>query len=66
MSTIEEIEDAVKRLSPDKLAEFRAWFTEFDAQLWDRQIEHDVAAGKLDALAEQALREFREAQSTDQ
>ena len=45
MSTIEEIEDAVRRLSSSELADFRTWFAEFDGALWDRQIEEDVAAG---------------------
>ena len=55
MSTIEEIEEAVRGLSAQELAAFRAWFTEFDAAAWDRQIEQDIAAGRLDALAEEAL-----------
>ena len=32
---------------PEELAEFRAWFADFDGALWDRQIEEDVAAGML-------------------
>ena len=56
---IDDIKDAVRQLTPEKLAEFREWFAEFDAQLWDRQIERDAAAGKLDALAEEALAEHR-------
>jgi len=42
------------------LAEFRAWFAEYDAELWDFQIERDVAAGRLDRLAEEALEDLRE------
>ena len=34
---------------------FRVWFAEFDAEVWDRQFEEDVAAGRLESLAEQAL-----------
>ena len=60
MSTIQEIENAVRHLSPDELAVFRAWFAEFDADLWDRQLEQDVAAGRLDKLAEEALTDLRE------
>ena len=59
MSTIEEIENAVSKLPAEQLAAFRAWFAEFDAQLWDRQLEEDVASGKLDALAKEALRDSR-------
>jgi hypothetical protein len=59
MSTVQEIEAAVSRLSPDQLAAFRAWFTRFDVEAWDRQFEEDAAAGRLDALADEALRDLR-------
>ena len=65
MSTIGEIEAAVRRLSSGELAEFRTWFAEFDGTLWDRQIEEDIAAGRLDALAEEALRDLREDRCTE-
>lgn len=55
MTKIEIIERQIKELSREELAEFRAWFAEFDAELWDRQFEADVKAGKLDALADRAL-----------
>jgi hypothetical protein len=64
MSTIHEIEAAVQRLSPDDLEAFRVWFAEFDAAQWDRQLEQDVAAGRLDALAEEALQDFRNGRCT--
>lgn len=35
-----------------------------EAQKWDQQLATDVAAGKLDALAEEALRDFREGRTT--
>jgi len=59
MSSLQEIEDAIGKLSPDELAAFRVWFAEFDAKIWDRQIEEDVAAGRLNKLAEQALQHLR-------
>ena len=65
MSTIAEIETAVSRLSPEELSAFRAWFTEFDAEAWDRQFEEDVAAGRLDVLAEEALRDLRAGRCRD-
>jgi hypothetical protein len=52
MITIHEIEQAISKLPPEDLAAFRAWFAEFDAEVWERQFEQDVAAGRLDALAE--------------
>jgi hypothetical protein len=57
MSKIEELEQKVQALSPEELARFREWFLEFDWAAWDRQLERDVRAGKLDALAEKALRD---------
>ena len=57
--TLEELEKTVSKLPPDQLAQFRAWFLEFDAERWDKQIESDVSAGRLDALAEEAIREHR-------
>jgi hypothetical protein len=59
MTTVETIERAIKELSPEELAKFRRWFLEFDAAAWDAQIEADAAAGKFDALAEEALAEYR-------
>lgn len=55
MGSIKLIEKAVEALPPAELAEFRQWFAEFDAQAWDRQLERDAAAGKLDDLAAEAL-----------
>lgn len=36
-----------------------------NAAAWDQQFEADVAAGKLDALAEKALQHLREEHGTD-
>ena len=55
MSKVEDAEQLVAQLNPAELADFRRWFAEFDAETWDRQVEADVASGKLDALAERAL-----------
>ena len=65
MSTIQEIEAAVRQLSPEELASFRTWFAEFDAELWDRQLEQDIAAGRLDGFADEALEDFRAGKCTD-
>ncbi|MGI2904675.1 hypothetical protein [Tolypothrix sp. VBCCA 56010] len=65
MSTLNEIERAISQLSPQELAAFRAWFAEFDAAVWDQQFEADVAAGRLDALAQKALQHLREGRCTD-
>jgi hypothetical protein len=56
---VEQITGAVKRLPKKDLARFRKWFADYDAALWDRQLEQDAAAGRLDALAREALRDHR-------
>ena len=65
MNTVQEIEAAVSKLSREELSAFRAWFAEFDAEAWDRQFEQDVAAGRLDGLAEEALQDLRKGRCTD-
>ena len=65
MSTLQQIEEAVQRLSTQERAAFRAWFAAFDADEWDRQFEEDVASGRLDWLAEEARADNREGRCTD-
>ena len=55
MSRIDALEQMIEKLSPSELATFRHWFAKYDADAWDRQIEDDVKAGKLDPLAADAL-----------
>lgn len=59
MGAVEKLELLIKSLSPEELAQFREWFAEFDAQIWDRQIETDTAAGKLDRLIEDSMADHR-------
>ena len=65
MSKVKELEKQIEQLTDVELVEFRRWYAEFDAQVWDRQFEADVKAGKLDALAEKALREHAAGKSTE-
>ena len=59
MSTLEQLEQQILQFSPEDLSKFREWFIELDHRLWDRQIEADVAAGKLDRLIAEARAEFK-------
>jgi len=59
MTELEKLEQRIQRLSPDELKRFRAWFAEFDARVWDEQIEADAKAGKLDKLVLEALSEYK-------
>ena len=64
MSKIEMIEQDIERLDDKSFAAFRAWFIEYEHARWDRQIEADSDAGKLDSLIGEALAEHRAAKTT--
>ncbi len=59
MTKVEALEREVETLSREELSAFREWFIEYDWQAWDRELEQDVASGKLDKLAAEALEEFK-------
>jgi hypothetical protein len=64
MGKVEEIERAIEALSPEELAQLRAWFLEFDWAAWDRQLAADVEAGKLDRFAQAARRDHAAGKTT--
>jgi len=64
MSKVEKLEQQVEALSPEELAQFRAWFLGFDWAAWDAQLQSDVRAGRLDGLAEKALADHRARKTT--
>ena len=61
MSTLNDIENAISMLGREQFAELRRWLDEYEASRWDREFEDDVKSGRLDAFAEEAIREYRAA-----
>jgi hypothetical protein len=59
MNELEKLAEHIEKLPPEELKKFRAWFAEFDARVWDAQIEADSNAGKLDSLVADALAEHK-------
>ncbi len=55
--TVNDIEQYIRQLTPMQLKQFRAWYEEFDADAWDKQIAEDACQGKLDTLASTALKD---------
>jgi hypothetical protein len=47
--SVEELQTAVAQLPAEELDRFSRWFEEFLADQWDRRIEADILAGRLDA-----------------
>ena len=58
MSNVQELEMAVSQLSANELFQFSEWFEEFVADQWDKKIEADILAGRLDAAGKRADDEF--------
>jgi hypothetical protein len=58
VTAIEELEAAVINLPADKLFQFSQWFEEFMAEQWDKKIEADILAGRLDKIARQVDEDF--------
>jgi hypothetical protein len=65
MGTVQDIENAIRQLSPEDLTALRTWFAAFDAEQWDQQFEEDVAAGRLEYLAQEAIQDLQEGRCTD-
>ena len=59
MRSVEEIEAEIAKLAPAEVRRVAKWLEEYAAELWDKQIEKDAAAGRLDRFIEEALEEYR-------
>ena len=62
--SVEELEKVVSGLSPAELAQFVQWFEEYLADLWDKQIETDIQAGRLDDVGHRADADFEAGRCT--
>jgi hypothetical protein len=56
--SVEELQSVVLSLSAEELARFSEWFEKFLALQWDRRIEADILAGRLDAAGQRADDDF--------
>ncbi len=65
MSDLEELEHKIQNLPIEDLSKFRAWFIEFDHLVWDKQIEADSKAGKLQELISEARADFQAGKSRE-
>lgn len=55
--TLQQLESEIRKLPPADFRKLADWVAETDQERWDRQLEKDVAAGRLDALADEAIRD---------
>jgi hypothetical protein len=62
---VDELRDAVAKLSREELAKFEAWFDDFREAAWDAQIEDDLKAGRLDHVVNQVKRDVEAGRYTE-
>jgi hypothetical protein len=62
--SVEELQAAVAQLPAEELDRFSQWFEEFVADQWDRRIEADILAGRLDAAGRRADLDFEAGRCT--
>ena len=63
--SVRDIERAIEALPADQFREVRDWIAERDMQDWDKQIEADSAAGRLDSLIERAMADYHSGGATN-
>jgi hypothetical protein len=56
--SVQELENAISKLSYEEFTRLAQWIDEYRAELWDRQIEGDILAGRLDEAANRADSDF--------
>jgi len=65
MAKVNELANEVRQLNRDELAAFRDWFRKYDSDEWDKEIEEDILAGRLDKLANEAIAEHKAGRSKE-
>jgi len=57
--SVQEIQTAIIKLPLEQLAQLSTWFEEYQARVWDEQIEDDLAKGRLDTILAQVDAEYK-------
>jgi len=56
--SVTEIQAAITELTSDDLANLMAWLDDYQAKLWDKQIDEDLQAGRLDKVLAEVDKEY--------
>jgi hypothetical protein len=65
MTKLQMLEEEIKKLSPEEMAQLRDWLLGLDAAQWDQEVERDAGSGKLDRLFEKSLADHRAGKSRE-
>ncbi len=55
MSKVDELKKEIEKLPREEFSQLVRWLSEKDWERWDREIEADSEAGKLDFLVRETL-----------
>jgi hypothetical protein len=58
MSTLEQTKAAILSLPDSEFEQLKVWLSDLDYQRWDEELEKDIAEGKLEGLAQEAIASF--------
>lgn len=58
MSTVVEIEKALETLPIEDARKIADWLQRYLDEKWDKQIDADISAGRLDKLADKAIQDY--------
>jgi len=58
MISMNRIKSEIARLPHEEFNAFVDWLEKLEEERWDKELEEDIAEGKLDHLADEALDEF--------
>lgn len=56
--SVTEIQEAITELTSDDLADLMKWLDDYQAKLWDKEIDGDLQAGRLDAVLAEVDEEY--------
>jgi hypothetical protein len=56
--SVTEIQAAITELTSDDLADLMNWLDDYQPKLWDKQIDEDLQAGRLDKVLAEVDREY--------
>jgi len=65
MATITEVKETIKKLPDEDFNEFADWFEKLEEERWDKELAKDIAEGRLDDLANEAINEYKSGKCTE-
>ena len=65
VKSVQEIQQAIEQLPETDRKRFHEWYTEYFNELWDKKIEEDSLAGRLDHLIDEAIQDHQAGRTTE-